>query len=172
MKQQLWKRKTVLLSIMLSLASNLSIAYKVKAEEQPKQIEINIEPAPLDDALQSVAKQFGKQIVFFSDVANDLTVQKYTGFYTEQEALEMLLKNTGLVYKYINKKTIAIEKKKNKPTTSTSEKKLIVPKKEQSRIKKIESTAIEKITVTAQRRVQNLQDVPLAITAFNGDDLD
>lgn len=35
-----------------------------------------------------------------------------------------------------------------------------------------ESKKIERIEVTAQKRVQNIQEVPIAITAFSGDDID
>jgi iron complex outermembrane receptor protein len=168
-KQKIQKNRAAALSLLLTFTgtANFIIPENAFATEQ---IEIYVEETTLDSALQSIADQFGKQIVFFSDVTKDLKVKKFTGRYSEQEALEIVLKNTGLVYKYINTNTIAVEKKKE--VESSIEKDDPEPDKAQVIEESVYFSTIEKITVTSQRRVENLQDVPLAITAFSGDALD
>ncbi|MEH6709984.1 MAG: TonB-dependent receptor [Paraglaciecola polaris] len=173
-----WKRKPIVLSVILSLAGSLSVVTDVSA--QIKQVQIKIAAIPLDNALQNVAKKFGKQIVFFSNVANGLTAEAFSGSYTEEEALDLLLKNTELQYRYINSKTIAIEKaiegvkldgKKRVETNS-----LINDQAQQNASNDRPTGAgkgtIENITVTAQRRTQNLQEVPISVSVMKDDLLD
>ncbi len=173
-----WKNKPVLLSIMLSLASNLTFAAEKNAVVEQNQLQIKITAGTLDNALQSLAKKFGKQIVFFSNVAEGLQMKALSGSYTEQEALNMLLKNTKLQYRYINDKTIAIEEKASSGE-KIDEKKTKVSNGEQSNNSsknsasvKVKGTTIEKIIVTAQRRPQNLQDVPISVSVMKDDLLD
>lgn len=185
-KTPVWKKKPILLSILLSFAGNFTVAMEASAQEAgaEKQITIKIEAITLGDALQSVAQQFGKQIVFFSNVAEGLKVQPFSGLYSEKAALNKLLKNTELQFRYINKKTIAIEEaqpgkklllspqgstsKQLKTTTESGEN---LAEADTANVKK-DKRVIEKIIVTAQRRSQNLQEVPISVSVMKGDLLD
>ena len=72
-----WKKNPIVLSMVLSLAGSFSVMAETGVKE--KQVQIEVSEIPLDSALQSVAKQFGKQIVFFSNVAEGLTAtEKFT----------------------------------------------------------------------------------------------
>ncbi|MBJ2135252.1 TonB-dependent receptor [Paraglaciecola chathamensis] len=172
-----WKKKPIVLSIILSLTGSLSVVTDIHA--QAKQVQIKIANVPLDNALQRVAKKFGKQIVFFSNVANGLRVETLSGTYTEQEALDLLLKDTTLQYRYINGKTIAIEKavvgekthgKKQLGTNSLADNPLF--EDEPNNFASANKGKIENITVTAQRRTQNLQEVPISVSVMKDDLLD
>jgi iron complex outermembrane receptor protein len=180
MKTQIpnWKKKPLVLSIILSLAGSLSVVTDINA--QVKQVQIKIAEVPLDNALQIIAKKFGKQIVFFSNVANGLTAKPFSGSYTEEDALNMLLKNTELQYRYINSKTIAIEKanvgvkldgKKQMGANSLTDDQA-QQNATNNRATGAGRRTIENITVTAQRRTQNLQDVPISVSVMSNDLLD
>jgi iron complex outermembrane receptor protein len=186
MKKQvpIWKKKPILLSILLSFTGNLTVAIEANAQAPEKQITVKVEAVTLDDALQSVAKQFGKQIVFFSDVAKGIKAQPFAGLYTEQEALNMLLRNTELQFRYINNKTIAIERTEDEKNLKKSPKPLSNGQQNTSGENSdnsstssnynvnTEKKALEKIIVTAQRRTQNLQEVPISVSVIKGDLLD
>lgn len=186
MKKQvpIWKKKPILLSILLSFTGNLTVAIEANAQAPEKQITVKVEAVTLDDALQSVAKQFGKQIVFFSDVAKGIKAQPFAGLYTEQEALNILLRNTELQFRYINNKTIAIERTEDEKNLKKSPKPLSNGQQDTSGENSdnsstsnnynvnTEKKALEKIIVTAQRRTQNLQEVPISVSVIKGDLLD
>jgi iron complex outermembrane receptor protein len=173
-----WKKKPIVLSIVLSLAGSLSVVTDINAQD--KQVQIKIAEVPLDNALQGVAKKFGKQIIFFSNVADGLTAKPFFGSYTEEEALNMLLQNTELQYRYINSKTIVIEKaivgaklneKKQVGTNSLTDNQKQQNTSNNRSPEKRKGT-IENITVTAQRRIQNLQEVPISVSVMKDDLLD
>ncbi|MEI6895178.1 MAG: TonB-dependent receptor [Colwellia sp.] len=163
MRQKLWKKNPILLPIILSLVSYLSITYKVNAEVQPIQIEIKVESVSLDNALQSVVNQFGKQIVFFSDVPQGIVTNEFSGEYTEQGALNRLLKQTDLTYRYINETTIAIEMRNN----------ITLYNKDENINKNgnVGEVKLETIVVTARKTVENLQEVPISVGIVDSDAL-
>lgn len=168
-----FKKKPVVLSVMLSLAGSFGVA--AENIENHEQLQVTVGQVPLDRALQSIAKQYGKQIVFFSNVADGLTTEAFSGTYSEEAAFNKLLEGTALSYRYINKKTIAIEKKNvdetvegKKPAASTDAS--AQPAKANSgAVSKTSKGKVENITVTAQRRTQNLQEVPVSVSVMKRD---
>jgi iron complex outermembrane receptor protein len=75
--------------------------------EQTRQ-EFNIAAQPVSQALRAYAQQSGDQIVFYSDIGKGRESAPVEGSFTRQEALRRLLENTGLKYRRVNAKTIAI----------------------------------------------------------------
>ncbi|MBM0108786.1 TonB-dependent receptor [Steroidobacter sp. S1-65] len=70
--------------------------------------EFNIAAQPLSQALREYAQQSGDQVVFYSDIGKGREAPAVAGSYTRQEALRRLLENTGLKYRRVNSKTVAI----------------------------------------------------------------
>jgi iron complex outermembrane receptor protein len=77
------------------------------AIDQTRQ-EFNIAAQPLSQALREYAQQSGDQVVFYSDIGKGREAPALAGSYTRQEALQRLLENTGLKYRRVNAKTVAI----------------------------------------------------------------
>lgn len=77
------------------------------AADQTRQ-EFNIAAQPLSQALREYAQQSGDQVVFYSEIGKGRAAPALTGSYTRQEALQRLLEHTGLKYRRVNAKTIAI----------------------------------------------------------------
>lgn len=72
-------------------------------------IQVRIEAAPLSAALRELARQTGLQIARFSDdTTARLRVGPVTGELTSAQALEQLLVGTGLTYRFVNERTVAI----------------------------------------------------------------
>jgi iron complex outermembrane recepter protein len=70
--------------------------------------EFSIAAQPVSQALRAYAQQSGDQVVFYSDIGKGRESVAVEGSYTRQEALQRLLENTGLKYRRVNAKTIAI----------------------------------------------------------------
>lgn len=70
--------------------------------------EFSIAAQPVSQALRAYAQQSGDQVVFYSAIGKGRESAAVEGSYTRQEALERLLENTGLKYRRVNAKTIAI----------------------------------------------------------------
>ena len=70
---------------------------------------VSIDRAPLGNALLQLAKQVSLQIVRYADDSSaQVTVGPASGFYTRDEALGLLLRDTGFTYRYVDDHTVAI----------------------------------------------------------------
>jgi iron complex outermembrane receptor protein len=104
-------------SLVLAGISGLAMMLPAASRASPppsgteKLVEISIPAQPLSNALQTFARQVGKQIVFYSDDAERLRADPIRGRYTEREALRRLLRNSGLEFTYVNERTIGIGKR-------------------------------------------------------------
>ncbi|MBL4803159.1 MAG: TonB-dependent receptor plug domain-containing protein, partial [Emcibacter sp.] len=107
----------------------------------------------------------------FEDAQN-LKAVSIKGIYSDQQALEILLRGTGLEYKYINAHTIAVFTKGSGYQKISYE----VGEDYEANLAGYEGDddnadadilAFDEIIVTASRRAQALQDVPASITTVN-----
>ncbi|MET0534325.1 MAG: TonB-dependent receptor, partial [Steroidobacter sp.] len=96
-----------------ALAQNQETVLRKDAEasatsaDQVRQ-EFSIAAQPLSQALRAYAQQSGDQVVFYSEIGKGRESAAVAGSYTRQEVLQRLLENTGLKYRRVNAKTIAI----------------------------------------------------------------
>jgi len=135
---------------------------------------------PLDRALMRFSEQAGLSVLIDSALAQGRTSRAVHGRKEALEALEDLLKGTGLSYELIDDSTLSIRKK---------QKKAAVPRLERTRYAAADldlseflqdeppsepmaqGGAIEEMMVTARRREESLQDVPIAISVYEGEKL-
>ena len=100
-----------MIASLLAIASAGTAAAQTQTNsagvEQTRQ-EFNIAAQPLSQALREYAQQSGDQVVFYSEIGKGREAPAVAGSYTRQEALQRLLENTGLKYRRVNAKTIAI----------------------------------------------------------------
>ncbi|HEY5760319.1 MAG TPA: TonB-dependent receptor [Steroidobacter sp.] len=90
--------------------------------------EFNIAAQPLSQALREYAQQSGDQVVFYSDIGKGREAPALAGSYTRQEALQRLLENTGLKYRRVNAKTIAISSDApSRPAASNQRTSMVAP---------------------------------------------
>lgn len=82
-------------------------ALREPAQDETRQ-DFNIAAQPVSQALRAYAQQSGDQIVFYSEIGKGRESAPVAGSYTRQEALGKLLENTGLKYRRVNHRTIAI----------------------------------------------------------------
>ncbi|MBL8270023.1 STN domain-containing protein, partial [Steroidobacter sp.] len=85
-----------------------------------KRYELNIPEQRLDTALAELAQQTGLLIARFSDTVDDGDlVGPISGTQTVEDALTILLEGTGLTFKAVSERTIAIGDPKEMPTASS-----------------------------------------------------
>jgi iron complex outermembrane recepter protein len=160
----------------------------------------DIPPQGLDSALATLANERDFQIVYLSDSVDALQTKGATGELTSSEALTKLLSGTGLDYRYLDDKTVTVYPHHtsavpasalspnasaiNVSATETSED----PGSVWQRFRLAQAGGVSATTadsepttdregnseviVTAQKRSERLQDVPISISVLNGADLD
>ena len=112
----------------------------------------------LGDALRALAQDRGIQLVYLSDSVETLHTAGAVGDFTVEEALSQLLSGSGLHYKYVDAQTVSIM-----PHATSSEGRN-APAAESG-------TVLDEIVVSAQKREERLQDVPVPVSAINAERL-
>ncbi|MBL8271861.1 TonB-dependent receptor, partial [Steroidobacter sp.] len=157
-------------------------------------ISLHIASQPIGDSLNDFGRQSGLHVVLFSELADGLIAPALRGSFTPTEALQRLLANSGLRFKYLDQKTIAVlgenvtQFRSTQDTSSTTGLHLAQvqetpPAAEQAMTNRASVAAavsgdspgrthIEEIVVTAQKRKQRLQDVPLSVAVVSAEDID
>jgi iron complex outermembrane recepter protein len=73
-----------------------------------QKITFNIKAQPLEDALNEFARQTGYQVLFQSGVADKQAAPAVEGTLTPEAALQVILSNSTLRYKFVNPRTVTI----------------------------------------------------------------
>jgi iron complex outermembrane receptor protein len=149
--------------------------------------ETNIPAQGLGPALEMLAREFDVQIVFVSEDINHLRTQGAVGKFTPEQALKQLLIGTGRTFKYLDEKTVTIvpEARNAGPIaySRTSGSDYLRVEQEQSSATSVQPVsnappaptgriddalheALGEIIVTATKRAENLNKVPISIAAL------
>lgn len=172
---------------LLALAS---ACLAVFAMAQSAQVyDLDIPRQPIAGALNDLSRQTGLQISLFRGLPSDVTmVGPLTGRYSIEAALARLLERSRLSYKWVNERTIAITAQ---PRTATGTSRArssdarvadIAEEIQQALSRELDDDSerlmrererrMEEVIVTAQKREQPLQDVPIAVSVLRGEALD
>ena len=96
------------------------------AETGQKQ-NFNIPAQSLSSALLQFSENTGIKTFFSADVARDIKTQGLSGSYTPQQALDKLLANTGIAYRFTDTQSVALSvAQKNSSTETTTLKPMTV----------------------------------------------
>jgi iron complex outermembrane receptor protein len=171
-------RKTALLSgVRAALSagllglSALAAAPIASAGDVNSKLQLNIPQQSLAEALTTLAQQADLQILFAPELVAGLSSTGLSGSYSGAEALERLLNGSTLEYVVNGADTIVI-RARTATVAFQRTSQVAGPAANNSAASGAEPenrSALEEIVVTAQKRVERLQDVPLAVTALSGD---
>ncbi len=160
-----------------ALALAVSMSAGTAQAEGDKQY-FNIQTDQVGEALTAFATQTNNEIVFASNIVKEKTTAGVTGEYTEQEALKLILANTGLVLEKTEDNVFLVMAEGNQE----GEEKKSVSRRQSSDLQTSTITRnaqagkergpLEEITVTALKREQRLIDIPISVAAITGKDLD
>lgn len=133
----------------------------------------NIPAGDIGAALREFARQSNRQILFSSDVVSKKTTEGANRELSLDGALTQLLAGSGLVYSISADGVILVMPADAKGSSATSGPP-VAPHSapvNQSRGSPLSQTqqsgGLEEIIVTAQRRSQRLEDVPISVSAFS-----
>jgi iron complex outermembrane receptor protein len=167
----------------------------VQAEEA-RVFQIDLPAQPVAMALNSLSEQTGVSVLFSSDLTKNRQSKRVVGYYSVLEALQLLLKGTGLsgglskkeivtislagtstssedYDKGENMKNIELHENQHKKSLLTSAvtffASVIVATNVIGQTMQPTGAVLEEIIVTAQKRTQNLQDVPISIETVSGE---
>lgn len=159
-------------------------------------IAFNIEAQPVRDALQVFGEQTGLQVLFRSEAVSveGVKAQPVSGELSPDEALRRMLERTGLDYEFVNARTVRVSRadaaaepdnrsgaghERSRPSgdrLNGSEPAVSAagaPNKQSANGDSASTgfSVIAEIVVTAQKKIENLQDVPIPITVLDADTL-
>jgi iron complex outermembrane receptor protein len=140
-----------------------------------------------DVALRVLAQQTDRQLLFPYDLLKALETSPLSGRCTVEEALEIMLRGTGLTVSLTQGGVITVTREREAEVGMDSNERkarslgtlrallasLLGLTGTAGEAQPLDGSqlALEEIIVTAQKREQSIQDVGIAITAFTGDEL-
>ena len=127
---------------------------------EPAPLSADIPQQPLAEALAAFARQTGLHLIYESDLARNRRSGAASAGMRANEALLHLLQDTGLSFQYLNPHSVRILPRKAN----------IAPKTAAAPVR-YEQEPLEQVIVTANRREQSLQDVPISVQMLSGDKL-
>ena len=133
-----------------------------RGADQPK-VEFNIPAQPLSSALLELGRQGGLSIAVPNDFPRDLTSRPLGGTLTPAEALTALLRDVPARFTFVDAETVTI-------TVTVADNRAVPPPEPRAAPDAIVVTGagtLEQVIVTARRREEKLQNVPLAVTVFS-----
>ncbi|HYG27217.1 MAG TPA: TonB-dependent receptor [Caulobacteraceae bacterium] len=107
-------------------------------------------------ALEAFGKQGQAEIIFNRSAAEGRATPGVSGDYAPDQALALLLSGSGLKFRQVNANTFLVEAAAAPQGGSAAG----------------GGAEVEALIVTAQKREEDIQDVPIAISAFTQEDLD
>lgn len=157
---------------LIAVACTLSISAGAVAENQST---LDVPAGELVAALKEIALQSDVELLYRPGQLKDLKTEGLKGFYSPQEAIEILLKGTELRVHSLGSGAMVIAPKKEMRIGGMARQSLRLAEADTSSAdtnKEAESVKLEEIVVTAQRRgEERLQDVPLSISVITAEEI-
>jgi outer membrane receptor protein involved in Fe transport len=136
--------------LMASVAAGALMLGASAASAQTKTI--TIEPEALASALHDFGAQTGRQIMFTPESTASKMSPGVNGVSDEQVALAQLLEGTGLTWKRTGDTFLIVSASDPQSGSAAGD--------------GADAGTVQALIVTAQKREENIQDVPIAISAF------
>ena len=122
---------------------------------EPTKLAADIPAQPLAQALAALARQTGLQLVYVSGVLRDQRSHAVSAGLGANEALTRMLDGTGLKFEYLTPRSIRIVASVVGPPRETA-------------MQMAAGEELQEVIVTANRREENLQNVPITIQVLTG----
>jgi outer membrane receptor protein involved in Fe transport len=141
-----------------ALTGSLAVAMATPAAAQERSYQLDMPAQPLGQALMAFGSSTDQQIVFSESLVKGRAAPSLKGDYTAGQALAMLLADSGLVAQRNADGVVLISRASDPQSGSAAG-------------DGADSGTVQALIVTAQKREEDIQDVPIAISAFTQEDL-
>ena len=193
-RETLLKNKAMLRLFAMLFTSVVFACAALPSTADEQTFLFDIPRSSADVSLNAIAKQANVQVLFPFDKVKSIEANDLHGEYMLLEALRLALDGTGLSADFTNSGVITVT---FDPGQLKSNGEGITPMKKEQKLSLLSKAAVlifgtltaqgasaqdtasnqdiavlEEIIVTAQLREQNLQDVPVSVTAFSGEDME
>jgi iron complex outermembrane receptor protein len=188
------------IGILLFATSALASAQQpVRQPIVEKAVVLNLAAQPLEDALHEFSRVTGLRVMLYTVLGRGIISPRVSGTLTPGAALDLLLKGAALRFEYLDAQTIAVlpaheqsrdatsrpmshvesdrirtasatETAGATDTSSYAENERVPPADHESDNK--HRNELDEVVVTAQKRQERLQNVPISISVLGGADLD
>jgi len=122
---------------------------------EPAALAVDIPAQPMAQALSAFARQTGLQLIYVSGVVRNQRSRTASAGLGATEALAQLLQGSGLGFEYLTPRSIRIIAAGLLPARETTS-------------RAWSGDDLQEVIVTANRREENLQDVPISIQVLTG----
>jgi iron complex outermembrane recepter protein len=170
-------RTTIHTTILAILATG---AGALAAAQDAPSVTVDIKPQDLRSALRELGEQAGLQILFRAeDVSKEELAPAVKGTMLGKDALEKLLKDSGLKFEFVNDKSVRVAPAATATIgghESGDPSIRLAQAEQRSEVSALGAgsdggAVVEEIVVTAQKRLERLIDVPISVVALSGDEL-
>lgn len=183
--------KLAIACAMIMLFALSSLSNYTKAEE----FDSESNSISLAAALQDFAERSGYQLIYRSELAAGIDVSSMEGEESEEPGIQEILEGTGLKYEFVDEDTITVREKASDDGaywdstrgsrrgrgTMVAQATMggaaadgsLSRNANTNELKRsdAEGRVMEEVTVTARKRGENMQDVPIAISAFSSEQI-
>lgn len=134
-------------------------------------VAFHIDAKPVRDALKEYAAQAGLQLVYETgDIRTNVFTSGLTGNFTREAAISHLLAHTNLDYRFINSKMVSVRLADSiEPPAPSDPRPSSKPPSVSYQVGS--SSDLQEVLVTAQKREERLQDVPVPVSVVSADEL-
>lgn len=184
MQQRVGKVVSRLLCVS-AVSAILGTAVPLSAQAVVGYYNVDIPRKTLDAALKDLAHQTGVQIAHFSDTIDGSTVVgPVSGELSLTQALEALLKSSGLTYRIINARTVVVLNPRDEANSSAAPKLrlfrlaqkdggvVLMQGGSAASSSSAENEAVAEVIVTASKRAERIQDTASSVSALGGEEIE
>jgi iron complex outermembrane receptor protein len=155
------------LAALFAACVSLVLAESALAVDLKQEALFDIPPQRLASALLAFSHQAGVQVVVGLEVRDQMT-SGVKGRQTLGEALSRLLANSTFQYTVVGESSISVGEPGHTRTLALGERFRLA---QADQTTSTASSPVEEIVVTAQKRLERLQDVPVAVSALSAQSL-
>jgi iron complex outermembrane receptor protein len=161
----------------LALIILATFAVRAHAAELSQAVTFDIQPQSLETALLEFSEQSGVQIFGPAEGVAGKRAPALRGEIVVEEALKSLLKDSGLTYRQVNERTVAIGPQAGRQAAADAPGSIRLAQNETSsdasgNAADARDAGLDEVMVTAQKRQESAFDVPISMTVLGADELE